>query len=178
MEFLQRFCFLTLPRILFLLTPKKRRAKVFLIATETVVALAAPANKAGARALSFLKKRSIRKPLAIGFANLDSARSHFAWTHHCDTLLKQFDPNTPLTLVSKGIGFRLVSPTCQKLQNFLENTGPLYLTSANFSGEPPFNFAEAQKHFAPHLSECYNLCEPSQRPSKVICVEEKRVLRE
>lgn len=63
--------------MVFLLTPKKKRVKVFLIATETVVALAAPANKAGARALAFLKKRSIRKPFATGFANPEAARSHF-----------------------------------------------------------------------------------------------------
>lgn len=58
------------------LSPRLRSVPIYLITTETVIGLAAPATRAGARVLSMLKHRSMRHKFAIAFPDVEAARTH------------------------------------------------------------------------------------------------------
>ena len=67
-------------------------------------------------------------------------------------------------------------PDSKGLRDLLEKKGPVYMTSANISGEEQLSFEEAKEKF-PDIKECYDFGVSSGLPSKIIRVKDREVLR-
>jgi L-threonylcarbamoyladenylate synthase len=134
-----------------------RAGAVVALPTETVWGLAADASsEAAVRALYEIKGRPPRQPLPVLVADAHMARALAAdWPDRAQELVQRFWPG-PLTLVvpkSRAIpdlvtaGEPTVALRCPShpapLALVREFAGPLALTSANLSGQPPAHDADA-----------------------------------
>lgn len=133
---------------------------VIAVPTDTVYGLAAHFD--AAEKLFALKGRRPDHPIPILAASLDQLLpfldhpplSLFQLAHHCwpgALTMVVTARNLPKSLIAEGNtgGFRI--PNHPLLLDLLEKAGPLAVTSANLTGEPPATTAEEVATIFPHL---------------------------
>ena len=79
------------------------------------------------------------------------------------------------TLVVNNQGFRM--PNQKKLLEYLEQNGPIYMSSCNLSNAPVCKTIEDAKLIFPEIKNIYNFGKMSQQPSQIIRVEDGEILR-
>lgn len=141
---------------------------LFICTTDTVCGLGGPVNKETLKKIYFLKNRNLEKKIMIVVANLKQAKSFENWNSAADKIALKYWPGA-VSIVVGNQGFRM--PKCPLLQKFLEEHGPMYLTSANLSGQKPLTLLEASKQF-PQIKKIYYFCRPSNKPSDIYIVED------
>jgi tRNA A37 threonylcarbamoyladenosine synthetase subunit TsaC/SUA5/YrdC len=68
-------------------------------------------------------------------------------------------------------------PNVKKLLEIIETKGPIYMTSANISGEIQLDINNARKVF-PEIKMIYNFNTGNSIPSTIYSIDEQKVLRE
>ncbi|MDR2564573.1 MAG: threonylcarbamoyl-AMP synthase [Bifidobacteriaceae bacterium] len=171
------------------------RGELIVIPTDTVYGLGAnPFDAAATARLFAAKARPTDMPLPVLVADLAAARTLAAeWPQAAERLAQAFWPG-PLTIIvaaAPSAGLRLGGsgrtvglrqpdhPTALAL---LKATGPLAVTSANRSGEPPATTAaDAVRQLGPAVAVCVDAGRaPGEVPSTVVDLSgpEPLVLRE
>ncbi len=99
-----------------------------------------------------LKKRDHSKKLPVAVNSIAMAQKFFKVNDNALKLMKRYWPGE-LTIICGDTALRWVKNNL--LNKIIARVGPLYLTSANLSGKPPFiNKAEAKKTFRDKVA-CY-----------------------
>ncbi|WP_029906302.1 Sua5/YciO/YrdC/YwlC family protein [Mycoplasmopsis opalescens] len=149
---------------------------LFLCSTDTVAGIGGPINNTTLDLIYALKNRPKHKKIIILVGSIEQAKKYF--TSYFDegiiALCNILWPGS-FSIIIKDQGFRM--PNCVKLCDFLLKNGPMYVTSANISGEPTQDLATAQKDF-PTIKHIYDFCDnPSKKASYIYDSNTKSWLR-
>lgn len=147
---------------------------IFLTTTDTVPGIGAPMNKVGEEALYEIKKRPKEKKIIIMVGSIDQARKLNGWDENAEELAKEYWPGNVTLALTPEVAVRM--PNVKGLCELIIKKGPVYMTSANISGETQLTFEEAKKKFK-EIKEHYYFSEGNGIPSTIIRVKDKKVLR-
>ena len=148
---------------------------IFLVTTDTIPGLATPISFENKKALYKLKGRPTEKPFIIAVANLEQARKFRGWNKKAEELAKKVWPGKTTLALSESIALRI--PDQNRLQEWILEKGPVYLSSANIAGEIPESFEIAKKQFS-NIGGHFNFGEGNGKPSKIINVNNGKILRD
>lgn len=147
---------------------------VFLTTTDTVPGLGAPMTPEGEAALYELKKRPKTKRIIIMVGSIEQARKLNGWSQKAEELAKEYWPGRTTLVLNEEIAVRI--PGVKELRELIIDMGPVYMTSANISGEKQLTFEEAKEQF-PEVTKHYDFGVGTGKPSTIIRVEDNEVLR-
>lgn len=125
---------------------------IFICTTDTVTGIGGPVNKNTLDCLFYLKNRPKSKKIIILVATLEQARSFKEWNEKATEFALKYWPG-PYSIIVNNQGFRM--PYNKKLLDFLIKNGPMYVTSANKSGQNPIDIKDANKVF-PEVKNLYD----------------------
>lgn len=118
--------------------------KLWLVETDTVCGIGCFYNDCNLEDLYVAKNRSKDKKIMILVGSISQAQSFKAWNKKASLWAKKNWPGAHSIIVNNQ-GFRM--PNSKKLCDFLLQNGPMFLTSANISGNPVLSLSEAKKTF-------------------------------
>ncbi|ENY68566.1 Hypothetical protein,Sua5/YciO/YrdC/YwlC family protein [Metamycoplasma auris 15026] len=149
--------------------------KLFISTTDTVLGIGGPVDKETLDLIYEIKGRDRNKKLIILVSSIKQARTFKEWNIEAEKLAKIYWPGA-VTLVVNDQGFRM--PNQKPLLDYLEANGPVYMSSCNLSNAPVCRSIENAKLIFPEITNIYNFGPMSQKPSKIIRVEDKEILRD
>lgn len=90
-------------------------------------------------------------------------------------MAQKFWPGATTLVLSSAMSVRW--PANIELCALIAKIGPIYMTSANISGQKPYSLAKAKEVFAGKIKTFYDFGKGSNRPSKIIDVKTGKVYR-
>nr|WP_277345661.1 Sua5/YciO/YrdC/YwlC family protein [Mycoplasma phocoeninasale] len=148
--------------------------KLFISTTDTVLGIGGKVEDDVKNLIYEIKGRDKNKKLIILVASIQQARNFSQWNEEAESLAKQYWPGAT-TLVVNDQGFRM--PNQARLLAFLEKNGPIYMSSCNLSNTPVCQSIKEAKKVFPKIKRFYNFGKMTQKPSQIISVETKEILR-
>ncbi len=146
---------------------------IFIATTDTVVGIGGPMNEKVRKEIFELKKRPQDKKLLIMVADIETARSFKGWNENAEKISSKEWPGST-TIILDEVGLRI--PNNKELIKLIKEIGPIYMTSANISGNDTLDFENAKKAF-PEIKKHYNFGVGSNKPSKIIKASNMEILR-
>ena len=153
---------------------KSKYSELFLTTTDTVTGIGAPVSKANYEAILDLKERDPKKGFVIMVGSLEQARKFKDWSKKAEKLAEEHWPGAVTLALSEKVALRM--PDELGLRDLIIKMGPVYMTSANISGQLPLSFDEAKEEFY-EINKFYKFPKGSGRPSTIIRVSDGEVLR-
>lgn len=148
--------------------------KLIISTTDTVLGIGGPVSKEVEDLIYEIKGRDRNKKLIILVSSIKQARQFKEWNSQADEFAKKYWPGAT-TIVVNNQGFRM--PNQKKLLEYIEVNGPIYMTSCNLSNAPVCKTIENAKQLFPEVTNVYNFGPMTQKPSKIIRVEDGEILR-
>ena len=148
--------------------------ELFITTTDTVVGIGAPINKENEKAIYHIKNRSGDKGLVIMVGSIEQARKFKEWNKKAEEYAAKHWPGAVTLVLSEKLAIRM--PDEQGLCNLIKQLGPVYMTSANLSGEDTYSFEKAKDVFQ-EIKNYYYFGKGSGKASKLIDVRNGEVLR-
>lgn len=142
--------------------------------TDTVLGIGGKVNEKIKKLIYEIKGRDENKKLIILVSSIKQARMFPEWNIQAEQYAKKYWPGAT-TLVVNNQGFRM--PNQKKLLEYLEQNGPIYMSSCNLSNAPICKSIEDAKLIFPEIKNIYNFGKMSQQPSQIIRVEDGEILR-
>ncbi|OAB48862.1 Sua5/YciO/YrdC/YwlC family protein [Mycoplasmopsis gallinarum] len=148
---------------------------IFICSTDTVTGIGGPINQNTLDKIYELKQRPKNKKIMIVVGSIEQARNFKEWNYEADRFAQKYWPGA-YSIVINNQGFRM--PNNKMLCDFLLKNGPMYLTSANISGQNPIKLSEASKVF-PEVKNIYDFGESTQsnEASKIYNLDIKEWIR-
>ncbi|ENY68775.1 Hypothetical protein, Sua5/YciO/YrdC/YwlC family protein [Mycoplasmopsis bovigenitalium 51080] len=146
---------------------------LFISSTDTVCGIAGPICEQTLEQIYTLKKRNKNKKIIILVGSLEQARQFSQWNSEAEEFAKKYWPGA-YSLIVNNQGFRM--PNQPKLLEYLLKNGPVYMTSANISGQAPIKLKQAQDIF-PQIKNIYDFGPSSGQPSKIYNLDTKTWIR-
>ncbi|ADE19584.1 Sua5/YciO/YrdC/YwlC family protein [Mycoplasma crocodyli] len=143
---------------------------IFVCTTDTVSGIGGPINSETLETIYFLKKRPFDKKIMIVAGSLSQIRKFKEWNKEAEAFASKYWPGST-SIIINGQGFRI--PKSKKMQKFLIKHGPMYLTSANISGQSPLTLKGAKKTFK-EVSKFYFFGKLSNQPSNIYNFDTKK----
>lgn len=144
--------------------------EVFIATTDTVTGIGAPVSKKNKEAIYKIKNRPTNKNLIIMVSSIKMAMGLKGWNEKATEVAKKHWPGAVTIVVNKSLAVRM--PNNKGLLKLIEDIGPIYMTSANVSGERILSFQEA-KEFFKEINTYYNFGKGSNKVSKVVGLDRK-----
>ncbi|OYD27103.1 tRNA threonylcarbamoyl adenosine modification protein (Sua5/YciO/YrdC/YwlC family) [Mycoplasma testudineum] len=149
--------------------------EIVVFTTDTVLGLAISAKiEDNWKKLAILKKRNIDKKIIILAADIEDIKKITKWNNEAQRLSDLYWPGA-VSLIINGIGFRI--PNQKKLLEFLKINGPMFATSANISDQPVAQTLEETSLIFPQINSFYYFGKHSGKASKIIDVDNNKILR-
>ncbi|MGX9340443.1 L-threonylcarbamoyladenylate synthase [Mycoplasma sp. 4044] len=148
---------------------------VFVTTTDTVLGLGVRLKDNNLDLLYELKQRDLTKKIIILVADIEQAKQIVEWNQKAEQVAEKYWPGA-VSLIVKGQGFRM--PNQPKLLEFLRKNGPCYVTSCNISNQQVAKNLEEAKKIFPQLTKFYDFGELSGQPSKIIDLDNGKIIRE
>ena len=142
--------------------------------TDTVLGIGGKVNEKIKKLIYEIKGRDKNKKLIILVSSIKQARMFSEWNIQAEQYAKKYWPGAT-TLVVNNQGFRM--PNQKKLLEYLEQNGPIYMSSCNLSNAPVCKTIEDAKLIFPEIKNIYNFGKMTQQPSQIIRVEDGEILR-
>lgn len=142
--------------------------------TDTVLGIGGKVNEKIKKLIYEIKGRDKNKKLIILVSSIKQARMFPEWNIQAEQYAKKYWPGAT-TLVVNNQGFRM--PNQKKLLEYLEQNGPIYMSSCNLSNAPVCKTIEDAKLIFPEIKNIYNFGKMTQQPSQIIRVEDGEILR-
>ena len=152
----------------------KKYSELIISTTDTVLGIGGKVNEKIKKLIYEIKGRDENKKLIILVSSIKQARMFPEWNIQADQYAKKYWPGAT-TLVVNNQGFRM--PNQKKLLEYLEQNGPIYMSSCNLSNAPVCKTIEDAKLIFPEIKNIYNFGKMSQQPSQIIRVEDGEILR-
>lgn len=152
----------------------KKYNELIISTTDTVLGLGGKVNEKIKKLIYEIKGRDENKKLIILVSSIKQARMFPQWNIQAEQYAKKYWPGAT-TLVVNNQGFRM--PNQKKLLEYLEQNGPIYMSSCNLSNAPVCKTIEDAKLIFPEIKNIYNFGKMSQQPSQIIRVEDGEILR-
>ncbi len=148
--------------------------RIFIASTDTVVGIGGPMNLETKEILFKLKERPKNKPLLIMVGTIEEARKFKGWNKNAEKLAKKYWPGQ-VTIIVGEIGIRI--PDNILLIKLLKKIGPIYMTSANKSGNPTLDIEKAKQIF-PEVKNIYNFGKGSNIASTIVKADNFQIIRQ
>ncbi|UUM19567.1 MULTISPECIES: Sua5/YciO/YrdC/YwlC family protein [unclassified Mycoplasma] len=139
-------------------------SKIHIFSTDTVTGIGGPISEQTLELLYELKNRPRDKKIMILVSSIQQAQKFKQWNDMATQVAEKYWPGA-YSIIINDQGFRM--PNNQLLLNFLEQNGPMYVTSANLSGSKPISIDQAHNIF-PQVKNVHNFGESSGKPSTLI----------
>lgn len=152
----------------------KKYSELIISTTDTVLGIGGKVNEKIKKLIYEIKGRDENKKLIILVSSIKQARMFPEWNIQADQYAKKYWPGAT-TLVVNNQGFRM--PNQKKLLEYLEQNGPIYMSSCNLSNAPVCKTIEDAKLIFPEIKNIYNFGKMTQQPSQIIRVEDGEILR-
>lgn len=152
----------------------KKYNELIISTTDTVLGIGGKVNEKIKKLIYEIKGRDENKKLIILVSSIKQARMFPEWNIQAEQYAKKYWPGAT-TLVVNNQGFRM--PNQKKLLEYLDQNGPIYMSSCNLSNAPVCKTIEDAKLIFPEIKNIYNFGKMSQQPSKIIRVEDGEILR-
>ena len=149
-------------------------SELIISTTDTVLGIGGKVNEKIKKLIYEIKGRDENKKLIILVSSIKQARMFPEWNIQAEQYAKKYWPGAT-TLVVNNQGFRM--PNQKKLLEYLEQNGPIYMSSCNLSNAPVCKTIEDAKLIFPEIKNIYNFGKMSQQPSQIIRVEDGEILR-
>lgn len=146
---------------------------IFICTTDTVTGLGINIYHENPNLIYELKNREPEKKLIIVVGSIEQARSLKFWSKEAEVYAKKYWPGA-VTLIVNDQGIRM--PNNLKLQQFILEEGPFYLTSANKSGKNPIDIKDSRNIF-PEIEKIYDFGAGSGKSSIIIDIKTGKRLR-
>lgn len=150
--------------------------QLFIATTDTVTGIGAPVSKENEEAINDLKQRDGKK-LIIMVSSIEMAKNEFGkkgFDAKAEKLAKEYWPGAVTLVCNDKLALRM--PNTPGLLQLIDQLGPIYMTSANFSGKKVLKFKKAKEAFQ-EITKFYDFGEGSNKASKIIDVQTEEVLR-
>ncbi|ATO31107.1 SUA5-like translation suppressor [Mycoplasmopsis bovirhinis] len=151
----------------------KHESKLFISTTDTIVGIGGIVSKETLNEIYVIKKRDLNKKIIILVSNYGQLRQFKQWTKEAELISKQYWPG-PTTIIINNQGFRI--PNHLGLLKLIDKIGPIYMSSANISGQKVINIDQASRVF-PEISKIYNFGKPSGKPSTLINLDTNEIIK-
>ncbi|AKF41362.1 hypothetical protein MCANUFG4_03065 [Mycoplasmopsis canis UFG4] len=151
---------------------KKIEDILFISTTDTVVGIGGIVSDETLDAIYKVKKRERNKKIIILVSSLEQARSFKEWTDEANELAKKVWPGA-VSIIVNNQGFRM--PNQKGLLELIDEIGPIYMSSANLSGQPVIKIEDSKSVF-PFITKVYNFGMPSGKPSKIINLDTNEII--
>ena len=148
--------------------------ELFLSTTDTITGIGAPISKKNRKVIYELKKRPKNKGLIIMVGSFKQAQNLEGWNKKANDFVKKYWPGNVTLVVNSDLAVRM--PKNKELCKLLLSIGPIFMTSANISGENSLSFEDAKNNFK-EITKHYNFGKGSGKPSKIIDVNTGKRLR-
>lgn len=142
---------------------RQKFRNLWILETDTVVGIGAPISDENLELLFHIKKRPFSKKIIILVGSIEQAQQFVAWNKEATQWAIENWPGAKSIIVNNQ-GFRM--PDCKKLCSFLLDKGPMYVTSANISGNDVLSFEQAKIHFD-QIVNYFDCCQGSKKPSSI-----------
>ena len=152
----------------------KKYNELIISTTDTVLGIGGKVNEKIKKLIYEIKGRDENKKLIILVSSIKQARMFPEWNIQAEQYAKKYWPGAT-TLVVSNQGFRM--PNQKKLLEYLEQNGPIYMSSCNLSNAPVCKTIEDAKLIFPEIKNIYNFGKMTQQPSQIIRVEDGEILR-
>lgn len=152
----------------------KKYSELIISTTDTVLGIGGKVNEKIKKLIYEIKGRDENKKLIILVSSIKQARMFPEWNIQAEQYAKKYWPGAT-TLVVNNQGFRM--PNQKKLLEYLDQNGPIYMSSCNLSNAPVCKTIEDAKLIFPEIKNIYNFGKMSQQPSQIIRVEDGEILR-
>lgn len=152
----------------------KKYSELIISTTDTVLGIGGKVNEKIKKLIYEIKGRDENKKLIILVSSIKQARMFPEWNIQAEQYAKKYWPGA-ITLVVNNQGFRM--PNQKKLLEYLDQNGPIYMSSCNLSNAPVCKTIEDAKLIFPEIKNIYNFGKMSQQPSQIIRVEDGEILR-
>lgn len=152
----------------------KKYNELIISTTDTVLGIGGKVNEKIKKLIYEIKGRDENKKLIILVSSIKQARKFPEWNIQAEQYAKKYWPGAT-TLVVNNQGFRM--PNQKKLLEYLEQNGPIYMSSCNLSNAPVCKTIEDAKLIFPEIKNIYNFGKMTQQPSQIIRVEDGEILR-
>ena len=152
----------------------KKYSELIISTTDTVLGIGGKVNEKIKKLIYEIKGRDKNKKLIILVSSIKQARMFPEWNIQAEQYAKKYWPGAT-TLVVNNQGFRM--PNQKKLLEYLEQNGPIYMSSCNLSNAPVCKTIEDAKLIFPEIKNIYNFGKMTQQPSQIIRVEDGEILR-
>lgn len=152
----------------------KKYSELIISTTDTVLGIGGKVNEKIKKLIYEIKGRDENKKLIILVSSIKQARKFPEWNIQAEQYAKKYWPGAT-TLVVNNQGFRM--PNQKKLLEYLEQNGPIYMSSCNLSNAPVCKTIEDAKLIFPEIKNIYNFGKMTQQPSQIIRVEDGEILR-
>lgn len=152
----------------------KKYSELIISTTDTVLGIGGKVNEKIKKLIYEIKGRDENKKLIILVSSIKQARMFLEWNIQAEQYAKKYWPGAT-TLVVNNQGFRM--PNQKKLLEYLEQNGPIYMSSCNLSNAPVCKTIEDAKLIFPEIKNIYNFGKMTQQPSQIIRVEDGEILR-
>lgn len=152
----------------------KKYSELIISTTDTVLGIGGKVNEKIKKLIYEIKGRDENKKLIILVSSIKQARMFPEWNIQAEQYAKKYWPGAT-TLVVNNQGFRM--PNQKKLLEYLEQNGPIYMSSCNLSNALVCKTIEDAKLIFPEIKNIYNFGKMSQQPSQIIRVEDGEILR-
>ncbi len=152
----------------------KKYSELIISTTDTVLGIGGKVNEKIKKLIYEIKGRDENKKLIILVSSIKQARMFPEWNIQAEQYAKKYWPGAT-TLVVNNQGFRM--PNQKKLLEYLEQNGPIYMSSCNLSNAPVCKTIEDAKLIFPEIKNIYNFGKMTQQPSQIIRVEDGEILR-
>ncbi|MBU4690694.1 Sua5/YciO/YrdC/YwlC family protein [Mycoplasma sp. ES3157-GEN-MYC] len=147
--------------------------KIFITTTDTVCGIGGPISEETLETIYELKQRPAHKKIMILVGSLEQAQKFKEWNEEANNVALKFWPGA-VSIVVNNQGFRM--PNHPKLNEFLLKNGPMYVTSANISGQEPIQINQAKIVF-PQITNVFNFGQVSGKASRIYNVDSKEWIR-
>ena len=152
----------------------KKYSELIISTTDTVLGIGGKVNEKIKKLIYEIKGRDENKKLIILVSSIKQARMFPEWNIQAEQYANKYWPGAT-TLVVNNQGFRM--PNQKKLLEYLEQNGPIYMSSCNLSNAPVCKTIEDAKLIFPEIKNIYNFGKMTQQPSQIIRVEDGEILR-
>lgn len=152
----------------------KKYNELIISTTDTVLGIGGKVNEKIKKLIYEIKGRDENKKLIILVSSIKQARMFPEWNIQAEQYAKKYWPGAT-TLVVNNQGFRM--PNQKKLLEYLDQNGPIYMSSCNLSNAPVCKTIEDAKLIFPEIKNIYNFGKMTQQPSQIIRVEDGEILR-
>lgn len=152
----------------------KKYNELIISTTDTVLGIGGKVNEKIKKLIYEIKGRDENKKLIILVSSIKQARMFPEWNIQAEQYAKKYWPGA-ITLVVNNQGFRM--PNQKKLLEYLDQNGPIYMSSCNLSNAPVCKTIEDAKLIFPEIKNIYNFGKMTQQPSQIIRVEDGEILR-